>query len=135
MKDPSKDEKFLWATYLLRTIVFEYRVVDYQYFMREMGLIDAWKCIELIPFLDRDYRELTRYSITAIYNNNPFRKHQVKVEDVLQLPWDEHEMTPQEAKLLGIELNNELDVDTRNRMKDLESMIKEGKWEEVTTIS
>lgn len=135
MSEGSKDDKFLWASYLLRTIVFEYRVVDYQYFMREMGIVDAWKCIENIPFLDRTQRELARYSISAIYNNHPFRKNAIKIEDIMELPWDESKMTLEEAKVRGIEIKTQLDDSQMERVKMLEDMIKNGKVEEVTTIS
>lgn len=103
--------------------------------MREMGIIDAWKCIENIPFLDRNQRELARYSISAIYNNHPFRKNPIKIEEIMELPWDESKMSIEEAKLKGIDIQTKIDESQLDRIKMIEDMINNGEVKEITTIS
>lgn len=53
-----------------------------------MALWEASLCVENLQYIDREFRELMRYSICATYNSNPFLKHPVKLQDIYDTPWD-----------------------------------------------
>ena len=53
-----------------------------------MSMWEASVCVENLQYIDREFRELMRYSICATYNSNPFLKHPVKLQDIFDTPWD-----------------------------------------------
>ena len=108
----------MWAHELLKTLVFEYRVVSFEYFMHEMSISEAYLCSENIKWTDIIYRSYTRYSIWNMYNSNPWIKggNKIKVQEVLELPWDE-----------GTILSKEEKEKTKKIQKSMEEMLKNAK--------
>lgn len=108
--------------------------------MHEMSVTEAYICIDNLTYIDKLERELMRYSICATYNSNPFLKKQVKLEEVMELPWDKkHVYSLEEAKLLG-DFNQD-DVVTekeieraKEKIKAMEELISSGKEQKVEVL-
>lgn len=113
------DENYCWANEMLKTLVFEYRVVSFEYFMEELSIFQAWKCLENTSFTDFTQRILIRYAIWSLYNSNAFAKNNMQVEDILPLPWDEEKNNKNvtEAQVR----------DAESIAKSIEEMMKSGK--------
>lgn len=106
---------------MFRLIVFEYRITTLDYFMNTMTMYELYNCVENINFIDRNERELLRYSICATYNSNPFLKKRIKLEDVMELPWDKKQLDYKAWEMTGKKDFNEDEVptqDTINKTKE-----------------
>lgn len=95
---------------LLRTLVFEYRIVSFEYFMDKMMQFEANECIRNISFLDRDIKEIGRYQLYVLINSNS-KKH-ISAKEIMRLPWDnkflnetEYEYSEEEDKKLEEQSN------------------------------
>lgn len=77
-----------WATELLKTLVFEFRIVSFEYFMEEMSIPQAYICIDNLQWTDFNFRTIMRYQIWSLYNSNGFGKNRNEIEDIMELPWD-----------------------------------------------
>ena len=77
-----------WATELLKTLVFEFRIVSFEYFMEEMSIPQAYICIDNLQWTDFNFRTIMRYQIWSLYNSNGFGKNKNEIEDIMELPWD-----------------------------------------------
>ena len=68
-------------------LVFEYKVVDYQYFMDEMQEYEINNIVENLKYADKNKRESARLIAWEIDKAN--FKNIKKAQDFLPLPWDE----------------------------------------------
>ena len=80
-----------WATELLKTLVFEFRIVSFEYFMEEMSIPQAYICIDNLQWTDFNFRTIMRYQIWSLYNSNGFGKNRNEIEDIMELPWDKEQ--------------------------------------------
>lgn len=116
---------------MFRLLVFEFRIVSLDYFLSNMTMYELYNTIENLNFVDRNERELLRYSICATYNSNPFLKKRVKLEDVMELPWDKKSLDVNAWKMTGQKNFNEDEVpsqetvdNTKERMKNFINMVE-----------
>lgn len=116
---------------MFRLLVFEFRIVSLDYFLSNMTMYELYNTIENLNFVDRNERELLRYSICATYNSNPFLKKRVKLEDVMELPWDKKTLDVNAWKMTGQKNFNEDEVptqetvdNTKERMKNFINMVE-----------
>ena len=72
-------------------LVFEYKVVDYQYFMDEMQEYEINNIVENLKFADKNKWESARLIAYVIAKAN--FKNIKKAQDFLPLPWDEQSNT------------------------------------------
>ena len=117
MTDKAKARTVLWASELLRSLVFEYRIVTLDYFLNELSIHQAYLCVDNLKYTDISLKILTRYAIWSMYNSNGWVKNNNAVEDILHLPWDEKEdkhiiATKEEVK------------EQKSRLKDMEELMK-----------
>ena len=73
--------------HLYKTLVFEYKVVDYQYFMDVMSFYEINDIIDYVKFSDRgawDRARLQSYIVGATQT-----KSIKKPTDIVKFPWDE----------------------------------------------
>ena len=101
----------------MRTLVFEFRIVSYEYFMNEMGISDAYLCVDNIQWTDYSFRTIMRYHIWSLYNSNGMYKNKNEINDIMSLPWDEKQKTHRVAT------ESEL-KEQQNVMKQMEEMMK-----------
>ena len=87
--------------------------------MYDMGLTEAYTCLDNIKWVDLNLKSLFRYNIWSMYNSNPFGKNKNKIEDIMPLPWDR----PTESHAIATKKEME---EQRNRMKDFEKLLKQG---------
>ena len=97
---------------MLKTLVFEYRIVSYEYFMYDMGISDAELCMEHIKWTDLTLKSLIRYNIWSMYNSNAFGKNKNSIEAIMPLPWDK-------------ETNVKHTVLSEKEIKEQEAMMKQ----------
>ena len=69
-------------------MVFEFRIVSFEYFMEEMSIPQAYICIDNLQWTDFNFRTIMRYQIWSLYNSNGFGKNRNEIEDIMELPWD-----------------------------------------------
>ena len=91
MTDEEKTSNYLWANELLRALVFEYRLISFEYFMEDLSIFHAWKMMENIQYTDFTFKTMIRYQIWSLYNSNGFAKNKNKIEDIMELPWDKND--------------------------------------------
>lgn len=75
-------------------LVFEFRVVDYNYFLDELQPYEITNIIEALPYADRNQWEQTRLKIFS--TASMFSKNQLTVTDIMKFKWDEDEKEPQQ---------------------------------------
>jgi len=109
-----------WATELLKTLVFEFRIVSFEYFMEEMSIPQAYICIDNLQWTDFNFRTIMRYQIWSLYNSNGFGKNRNEIEDIMELPWDK------EKKKHAIASDEEL-KQQKALMEQANEMMKGGK--------
>lgn len=102
---------------MFRLIVFEYRITTLDYFLNTMTMYELYNCVENLNFVDRNERELLRYSICATYNSNPFLKKHIKLEDVMSLPWDKKLLDYKAWEMTGKKSFNEDEVPTQEKVQ------------------
>lgn len=73
-------------------LVFEFRAVDYVYFLDRMQPWEITNIIEAIPYADRNQWEQTRLKIFS--TASMFSKSNLTVTDIMRFKWDE-EQEPQ----------------------------------------
>ena len=85
-----------------------------------MGISEAYLAMEHIKWTDVNYKIIMRYGIWSLYNSNAWGKNKNKIEDIMELPWDEKQQpkvaTEQQLK------------DMQSVAKDLENILEEGKF-------
>ena len=77
----------------MRMLVFEFRVVSYDYFLNELQPWEITNIIEAIPYADRNQWEQTRLKIFS--TASMFSKNQLTVTDIMRFKWDEEQGEPQ----------------------------------------
>lgn len=77
----------------MRMLVFEFRIVDYVYFLDRMQPYEITNIIEAIPYADRNQWEQTRLKIFS--TASMFTKNQLTVTDIMRFKWDEVNDEPQ----------------------------------------
>lgn len=103
----------------MKTLVFEYRIVPFSYFIDEMGVNQAIMCMEYIKWTDITLKSLIRYNIWNMYQSNAFYKNPNKIENIMELPWDKEN----EIHTISTESDKK---EQREKMKELEEMMKRG---------
>lgn len=78
----------------MRLLVFEFRVVSYDYFLNELQPYEISNIIEALPYIDRNQWEQTRLKIFS--TASMFSKNQLTVQDIMRFKWDEDEKEPQQ---------------------------------------
>ena len=78
----------------MRMLVFEFRVVTYDYFLNELQPYEITNIIEALPYIDRNAWEQTRLKIFS--TASMFSKNQLSVTDIMKFKWDEDEKEPQQ---------------------------------------
>ena len=73
-------------------LVFEFRVVDYLYFLDRMQPYEITNIIEAIPYVDRNQWEQTRLKIFS--TASMFSKSNLTVTDIMRFKWDEEKDEP-----------------------------------------
>jgi len=68
-------------------LVFEFRMVEYSYFLDVMQPYELTNIFEAIPFADRTLWEQTRLKIFS--TASMFSKSDLSVTDILKFKWDE----------------------------------------------
>lgn len=77
----------------MRLLVFEFRMVDYVYFLDRMQPYELTNVIEALPYIDRNQWEQTRLKIFS--TASMFSKNQLSVTDIMRFKWDEEQGEPQ----------------------------------------
>ena len=95
-------------------LVFEYKVVDYQYFMDELQEYEINNIVENLKFADKNKWESARLIAYVIAKAN--FKNIKKAQDFLPLPWDETETKPTGKKKPK---NTNITQEEINRLKKL----------------
>ena len=67
-------------------LVFEFRLVDYNYFLDVMQPYELTNIFEFIPYADRNQWEQCRLKIFS--TASMFSKGNLTVQDIMQFPWD-----------------------------------------------
>lgn len=75
-------------------LVFEFRVVSYDYFLNELQPYEITNIIEALPYIDRNQWEQTRLKIFS--TASMFSKNQLTVTDIMRFKWDEEQGEPQQ---------------------------------------
>lgn len=112
-----------WATELMKTLVFEFRIVTFEYFMHEMSIPEAYFCFNNLQYTDFNFKTMLRYQIWSLYNSNGFGKNKNKITDIMELPWDN------EGKKHVIATKEELKMQ-KERLKRAEELIKNSEIKE-----
>lgn len=73
-------------TELLRLLVYEFRMVSYDYFCDQMQPYEVANLIDCIPYTDRPQWEQTRLKIFS--TASMFSKGSMTVKDIMQFPWE-----------------------------------------------
>lgn len=105
---------------MLKTLVFEYRIVPFEYFMNEMGITEATLCFDYIDYTDLTMKQLMRYNIWSMYNSNALAKNKNSLEDIMKLPWDKGNTNHTVATKSDM-------IEQKERMKKMEDMLKNTK--------
>lgn len=104
---------------MFRTLCFEYRVVSVPYFLDEMTQYEARDIVKNIAYVDKNDRELARYQLYVAIQSNS--KHQIELESVMKLPWDNPFLNKTEFNYNEQEKNK---LDEKSSM--IEKMLNEG---------
>lgn len=110
---------------MMRTLVFEFKVVSFEYFLHEMSIPEAYYCFSNLQYTDFTFRTIMRYQIWSLYNSNGFGKNKNKITDIMSLPWDEGE----EVKHV-ISTKKELDRQ-KDMLKEMEDVMKNSEIKEM----
>lgn len=105
-------------TELLRLLVFEFRIVTYEYFCDTLQPYELALLIEGIPYLDRNQWEQTR--IRTFTTASMFAKQKPQITDVMRFAWDDKKNElPKEIT------DNEID-DLRRQARQFETILNDG---------
>lgn len=102
---------------MFKTLVFEYRIVSFEYFTEQLSISQAYLIIENLKWIDFSFRTIMRYQIWSLYNSNAFGKNKNEIADIMPLPWDDRNETHRVAS------DEELEKQ-KAYMKQMEEMIK-----------
>lgn len=75
-------------------LVFEFRIVDYVYFLDRMQPYELTNIIEALPYIDRNQWEQTRLKIFS--TASMFSKSNLTVTDIMRFKWDEENDEPKQ---------------------------------------
>ena len=103
----------------MRLLVFEFRMVDYVYFLDRMQPYELTNIFEAIPYVDRTLWEQCRLKIFS--TASMFSKNNLSVTDIMRFKWDDEteetheteitqndiERLKQQAKLFETTLTND----------------------------
>lgn len=93
----------------MRLLVFEYKVVDFEYFMDKMTIYELDECLRGLIYCDKTLKMNLRYlNYTVMCMCS---KDRIKVEDVYKLPWDDERLlldkeTQENAQDMLMQLEN-----------------------------
>lgn len=96
-------------------LVFEYKVVDYQYFMDEMQEYEINNIVENIKYADKNEWESARLIAYVIAKAN--FKNIKKAQDFLPLPWDDTTSTPTKKKAKNTNITQE-EIDRLKKLSE-----------------
>lgn len=96
-------------------LVFEYKVVDYHYFMDEMQEYEINNIVENLKYADKNKWESARLIAYVIAKAN--FKNIKKAQDFLPLPWDETEITTNKKKAKNTNITQE-DIDRLKKLSE-----------------
>ena len=96
-------------------LVFEYKVVDYQYFMDEMQEYEINNIVENLKFADKNKWESARLIAYVIAKAN--FKNIKKAQDFLPLPWDEQSNTTNKKKPKNTNITQE-EIDRLKKLSE-----------------
>ena len=82
-------------------LVFEFRVVDYVYFLDRMQPYEITDIIEALPYADRNQWEQTRLKIFS--TASMFSKSNLSVTDIMKFKWDEDDEPQQDITQTDID--------------------------------
>lgn len=99
----------------MQVIVFEYRVTTLGYFLDEMQQYEVNSIISNIKYLDRTQKETDRFKLYVDIQSNSKKK--IKVEDVMNLPWDKEQFETVEVSDLDFEKAAKEQDDIKKRME------------------
>lgn len=68
-------------------LVFEFRMVSYDYFLNELQPYELTNIFEAIPYADRNQWEQTRLKIFS--TASMFSKSDLSVTDIMKFKWDD----------------------------------------------
>lgn len=85
----------------MRMLVFEFRVVDYVYFLDRMQPYEITDIIEALPYADRNQWEQTRLKIFS--TASMFSKSNLSVTDIMKFKWDEDDEPQQDITQTDID--------------------------------
>lgn len=88
--------------------------------MYDMGLAEAYTCLDFIKWSDLNLKSLFRYSIWSMYNSNALAKNKNSLEDIMKLPWDKGNTNHTVATKSDM-------IEQKERMKKMEDMLKNTK--------
>lgn len=97
----------------MRLLVFQYRMVSYEYFMDKLQWYELSNLVEGIPYLDRNGWEQTRaelYTLTSM-----FAKEKMKPIDVMRFAWEGE--VPEEKNTITNEDLSRLKEQAKNYLK------------------
>ena len=77
----------------MRVLVFEFRMVDYAYFLDKLQPYEVQNLLECIPYADRPQWEQTRLKIFS--TASMFSKSQLSVRDIMKFPWESEPDEPE----------------------------------------
>ena len=104
---------------MFKSLVFEYRIVSYEYFMYDMGINEATICLDNIKWTDLNFKSMMRYNIWSMYNSNGLGKNKNTIQDIMSLPWDEG--TVNHTVATKQDMNEQ-----KERTKKMEERLKQG---------
>lgn len=70
----------------MRVVVFEFKVVDLNYFMDEMQEYEVSLILDNLKYLDRNKWEQTRFQVYVTAQMNTRKR--LKKTDIMKFPWD-----------------------------------------------
>ena len=101
-------------TELLRLLVFEFRVISYEYFCDNLQPYELAVLIDGLPYLDRNTWEQTRVKVFS--TASMFSKQKPRLTDIMQFAWDEEKANTELPKeITETEIN-----DLRQQAKQFE---------------
>ena len=77
----------------MRVLVFEFRMIPYEYFLDSLQPYEVQNLLEAIPYADRPQWEQTRLKIFS--TASMFSKSQLSVRDIMQFPWESEPDNPE----------------------------------------
>jgi len=85
--DSEDETEVLPAHYILKLIVFQFRVCSLEYFFDEMTFWEINDLVSYIGYLDRNFMEMSRLQIFT--EAQVHSRKELELTKILSFPWDQ----------------------------------------------